>query len=64
LNAPQLANAFSREAGSCMGAIRPFSGSGRNFAKPPIPAISLVMLLVDSVELLQVRPHHFNLALD
>jgi hypothetical protein len=36
LDAPQLANALSREAGSCMGAIRPFSASRPNYGKPPI----------------------------
>ena len=31
---------------------------------PPISAISWMMLVVDRVELLQVRPHHLDLALD
>src|SRR5206468_933758 len=36
----------------------------KKVSSPPIPAISLVMLMVDSVELLQVRPDHLDLTLD
>ena len=37
---------------------------GHLWPSPPTLAISLVMLMVDSVELLQVRPYHLDLALD